>query len=100
MFELAGVDIYLRSEATPEPPKEFGKFKLIFVSNRGTRIWPVGIPDFKTIDWPRCRYESEEIVSDAEIDALIDEISAKGFHWNKAQKLYKRDGEKMYSMPY
>ena len=100
-MKLHGLDIYLWSDTTPDVPKEHGKFKLIFISNRGTKIYPPPAPDIKLLDWPRCRYESESEVSNEEIDALVNKITELGFTWSKCQKLYwDAEGNRLYSQPY
>lgn len=100
-FNLHGVDIYIWSATTPDVPKTFGKFTLKLISNRGTKIYPGPAPEIDLLDWPRCRYESEEVVTNDEIDALIAEITKAGFSWNKCQKLHRDDeGNNLYSQPY
>jgi hypothetical protein len=101
MFQLCGVDVYLRSESIPDVPREHGRFKLIFISNRGTKVWPAANAGIQSDDWPRCRYESEASVTDAEVEELIRVLSEGGFHWTKCQKLYiNNEGERAYSQPY
>lgn len=100
MFECFGVDIYLRSETTPDLPKEIGKCKLIFISNRGTKCWPVAVEGMNLIDWPRARYESTAPMTDSEVNEVVVAISDANFHWTKTQKLYRKDGENQYSQPY
>ena len=98
---LHGVDIYIWSATTPDVPKEFGPFKLILISNRGTRVWPPPAPDIDLLDWPRCRYVCDDPVTDAQIDQLVIKITELGFKWNKCQKLHwAADGTKLYSEPY
>lgn len=99
MFECFGVDIYLRAETTPDLPKEVGKCKLIFISNRGTKCWPVAVEGLQLIDWPRARYESTEPLTDSEVDEVVRKLSEQN-HWTKTQKLYRKDGENQYSQPY
>ncbi len=100
MFQLVGVDVYLRSEGVPEVPREHGPFKLIFISNRGTRVWPNKIEGFSMIDWPRCRYEADGEISDNDVEGLVSALTHGGFTWTKCQKLYRKDGENQYSQPY
>lgn len=100
MFKLVGVDVYLKSDTTPDLPREIGSFRLTLISNRGTKVWPPPAPDMELIDWPRSRYESESDVSDADVNSLLQTLSEAGFHWTKAQKLYTKDGERQYSQPY
>jgi hypothetical protein len=52
------------------------------------------------LDWPRCRFLSDEVVSDAEIDALVQHLSGQGFTWTKCQKLFRKDGVDQFSQPY
>jgi hypothetical protein len=100
MFKLHGVDVYIQAKAIPEVPKEFGSMKLLFISNRGTRVWPGPPPDTKIMDLFRCRYESEQEVGHPEIDSLLSELTKMDLVWPQSQKLFWRDGEKMYSQPY
>lgn len=100
MFELHGVDIYVQSKTLPDMPKEFGSMKLLFMSNRGTRVWPGPQPDLRLMDLFRCRYESDEAVNNADVDSLLAEVSSKGFVWPQCQKLFWKEGERMYSQPY
>lgn len=100
MFQLVGVDVYLRAEGVPDIPREHGPFKLSFISNRGTKVWPVKPEGLSMIDWPRCRYEAESEVTDSDIEGLVAAITQHGFHWTKCQKLYRKDGENQYSQPY
>jgi hypothetical protein len=100
MFKLNGVDIYLRSETTPDLPKEHGKLKLVLISNRGTRVWPPPAPPIQLCDWPRSRWESDDEVTDQDIDELAAFLTKEGFYWTKLQKLYTLNGERQYSQPY
>lgn len=97
---LHGVDIYIWTPETPDLPQELGKFKLILISNRGTKIWPPPAPDIEMLDWPRCRYLCDDEVTHDEIDAIVREITSLGFKWTKCQKLFRRDGVDLFSQPY
>lgn len=99
-MELHGVDIYIWSPTTPDMPKEYGKFTLKLISNRGTRIYPGPAPEIDLLDWPRCRYLSDTPVTDADVDALVGAITAQGFRWSKCQKLLVQDGVNQFSEPY
>lgn len=100
MFKLVGVDVFLQSETIPDVPKEHGKLALTFIANRGMRVWPGESPEMHFLDVMRCRYESEEGISDADIDELLHLLSEQEFTWSKAQKLFAKEGEKLYSQPY
>jgi len=97
---LHGVDVYLWTPETPQLPITIGKFTLTLISNRGTRVWPPPAPDIKLLDWPRCRYVSDEVVTNEEVESLVAELTAAGWTWTKLQKLFREDGVNLYSEPY
>ncbi len=97
---LHGVDIYVWYQGVPDVPKEHGKLKLILISNRGTRVYPGPVPEIDLLDWPRCRYASDDPVTNDEVDALVRHITESGFNWSKCQKLHRKDGVNQYSEPY
>jgi len=97
---LHGVDVYIWSATTPDLPKEFGIMKLELISNRGTKIYPGPAPDIKLLDWPRCRYTSDEVVNNQQIQELLDALTSAGFTWTKCQKLFRDNGTNLYSQPY
>lgn len=99
-MNLHGLDIFLWHDGIPAIPDRIGKFKLTFISSRGTRVYPPPAPDVELSDWPQCRYLSDSEVTDAEVGAVIDELSAKGWRWTMCQKLYKQDGTSLFSEPY
>jgi len=101
MLALHGVDVYLRSGTTPNPPNEHGGMSLTFVSDRGTRIKDLQAHDSRNTDIYCARYESETAVDDVAIETLLSDFAAQGFSWPKAQKLYRfENGDKAYSQPY
>lgn len=99
-MDLHGVDVYLRTPETPDLPKEHGKFTLTLISNRGTRVYPPPAPEMHLIDWPRCRYVSEQVVENTDIDQLVSYLSSLGWQWTKCQKLFRKDGVNLYSEAY
>jgi hypothetical protein len=100
MMTLHGVDVYIWTPETPDLPKEFGKFSLKLISNRGTRVWPPPAPDMDLLDWPRSRYLSDDEVTDQDIDSLVNHLTSLGYRWTKCQKLFKKDGVNQFSEPY
>jgi hypothetical protein len=48
----------------------------------------------------QCRYEAPGDVSEGDITQLLLDLDRAAFRWTKAQKLWAKDGEKMYSQPY
>ena len=99
-MNLHGMDIYLWHDGIPELPKQIGTFSLTFISSRGTRVYPPPAPDIQLSDWPQCRYLSETEVSDKQIDDLVVQLTAAGWRWTKCQKLFKKNGENLFSEPY
>lgn len=99
MFRLIGVDVYLQSEKIPSVPREHGGLKLVFISNRGMRVYPGEHPETEMTDLMQCRYEGEN-VKDTDIESLLQELTRQDLSWVKTQKLFTKDGERMYSQPY
>ena len=99
-MNLHGVDIYLWHAGMPDLPKQVGSFNLTFISSRGTRVYPPPAPDVELSDWPQCRYLSESEVTDAQVDELVNQFTAKGLKWTMCEKLFKKDGENQFSEPY
>lgn len=97
---LHGVDVFIWSAETPDLFKEHGPMKLELISNRGTKIYPGPAPDIKLLDWPRCRFTSDDVVSNQQIEALLNDLTAAGFTWTKCQKLFRDNGTNLYSQPY
>lgn len=100
MMKLHGVDVFVQCPQTPDLPTEFGAFKLILISNRGTRVYPPPAPETDLLDWPQCRFLSENEVSDADVDALVAHLTSLGYRWTKCQKLFLKDGVNQFSQPY
>ena len=100
MMKLVGVDVYVESETLPDVPKDHGPLKLTFISNRGTKIWPGERARVALIDLMQCRYEAPGDVSEGDVTQLLLDLDRASFRWTKAQKLWTKDGEKMYSQPY
>lgn len=98
MMKLVGVDVYVQSETLPDVPKEHGKMKLTFISNRGTRV--TAETNVALIDLMQCRYESEADLAEGDVTELLISFDRSAMKWTKAQKLWAKDGEKMYSQPY
>lgn len=100
MMTLHGVDVYIWSPTTPNVPTEFGPFTLKFITNRGTKVYPPPAPDMELMDWPRCRFLSDEVVTDKQVDELVTHLTENGFRWTATQKLLRLDGVDQFSQPY
>lgn len=97
---LHGADVFIRTPEMPELPPQIGPFSLTFISSRGTRIYPPPAPHTAPNDWPQCRFLSEEVVTDVQVDELVSHLTELGWQWTKLQKLFKIDGVNAFSMPY
>ncbi|HZI19727.1 MAG TPA: NADP-dependent isocitrate dehydrogenase [Pyrinomonadaceae bacterium] len=107
--QTVGVDVFLHwNEGSPDQLGEALKekttgdgFKLVMVSNRGTKVWPGGMPETFCTDHWRCRYMAEtegDTVSHAQIIELLRRVSEAGFDFIKTESLCTFDGEAGYSL--
>jgi isocitrate dehydrogenase len=103
--ELMGVDVFVYSIDTannigPKLEALAGpEFKLTMISNRGTKVYPGGLPEtFETDHW-RCRFHGVggKVVTQAEIRNLLARVEGAGFEWIKLENLYNFDGQAVYS---
>ena len=87
--ELAGV---LR-------PLAINGLQLSMISNRGTKVWPDGMPETFCTDHWRCRFEAAngQAVDHATITALLSRVAAAGLDFIKTENLCTFDGEPGYS---
>lgn len=96
-MECIGVDLFIISKELPKAlPRQVGELKLDMVSNRGTKVSLETKPGFAVVDWYRCRFRSEALVGSDAIRKLIAEVE-KTYEWEKAQKLYRKDGKDLFS---
>ncbi len=96
---LHGFDIFVVADGLPRMPAEVGKFKLVMISNRGTRVGPGPAPDVLLVDVHRCRYEAPGTaeVTDAEVHAAIAKLQAD-CQWTHIEKLNGFDGKRGYTL--
>lgn len=75
-----------------------GQLALKMISNRGTKVWPNGMPEtFKTDHW-RCRYMFDGRGSNAAVAELMSRLVTEGINFIKTEHLYEFDGEPGYSL--
>lgn len=75
--------------------------KLVMVSNRGTKVYPNGLPDTFCVDHWRCRFMSEnkgENITQEQIISLLSRFNAAGLDVIKTENLYNFDGAPGYSL--
>jgi isocitrate dehydrogenase len=105
---LHGVDVFLdNASATPD---EIGKqleslsgsdLKLTFISNRGVKVYPDGLPETFCTDHWRCRFERRDhqtALPPSALLKLLGRVGEAGLDWVKLENLYWFDGEPGYSL--
>jgi len=105
--KLVGFDVFLdnnqlRPEAIAEKLKavENEAIYLAFISNRGLKVWPDGLPEsFCTSHW-RCRFKSRELgveIAASEIWKALEKTEGLGLEAIKTENLYTFDGVKGFT---
>jgi isocitrate dehydrogenase len=107
--ETVGVDVFLHwTEGTPDQLGEAltakvggDGLKLVMVSNRGTKVWPGGMPETFCTDHWRCRFMAEAeggTVTHQQIINLLKRVADSGFDFIKTENLCTFDGQAGYSL--
>jgi isocitrate dehydrogenase len=109
-IELVGVDLYMGSNG--KAAKEFGdalsgirheSLELRMVDNRGTIVWPGGMAETFVTDSYRCRFQPPEsnsrpAVTQAQIAALYQKVTAAGYDIVKTETLRTFDGQQGFTL--
>ena len=75
------------------------KLKLLFISNRGTKVYPGASADVVKADQWRCRFEGDrETITPRDILALYTSFVDGGFNIIKSEGLFYYDGQRGYSL--
>lgn len=110
--ELVGVDVFINwwngsfygagNDLGPELEKLNGDgLKLVMVSNRGTKVYPKGLPDTFCVDHWRCRFMAEDqgnTITRGQVINLLNRFDSAGFDFIKTEHLYNFDGQPGYSL--
>ncbi|MEZ4571573.1 MAG: NADP-dependent isocitrate dehydrogenase [Thermomicrobiales bacterium] len=106
--ELVGVDVFLDWDKNGRDPDELGSslqqsdgdaLALEMISNRGTKVWPEGLPETFCTDHWRCRFTTGgQEVSNRQIIDLLQRVDEAGFEIIKTENLYMFDGEPGFTM--
>jgi isocitrate dehydrogenase len=104
--EQIGVDIFVnwaKSDANElgQQIEKLGtdKLKLVFISNRGTKVYPGGLADTVKTDQWRCRFEGKlGEVDQRDVLALFTSFVNGGFGIIKSEGLFYYDGQRGYSL--
>jgi isocitrate dehydrogenase len=105
--KLVGFDLFLdNDQLTPDAiaaklkALENEHLYLAFISNRGLKVWPDGLPEsFCTSHW-RCRFKShnlENAIEPAEIWSALKKASEAGLEVIKTENLYTFKGQKGFT---
>jgi isocitrate dehydrogenase len=101
---LLGVDVFIHHGGSAEElaaamrAAEGDGLKLRTITNRGTKVWPEGIPDTFCTDHWCCRYLAEHGVSHTAVAALLTRLAAAGVDFIKTEHLYAFDGVPAFSL--
>jgi len=75
------------------------KLKLVFISNRGTKVYPGGLADTVKADQWRCRFEGKlGEIDQRDLLALYTSFVNGGFSIIKSEGLFFYDGQRGYSL--
>ena len=78
-----------------------GDLRLAAIMNRGTKVWPDGLPETFCTDQWRLRFKAKSAngsVKQSEIVALLGWLAGAGFDAIKTENLYAFDGSPGYSV--
>ncbi len=105
--ELVGIDVFIDWEGDPN---ELGRrlekisgddLKLVMITNRGTKVYPDGIPETFCVDHWRCRFQSRVNGNRVQYEDLISlqsRLVDSGLPAVKTEGLYTFDGKPGYSL--
>ena len=105
--ELVGIDVFIDWEGDPN---ELGRrlekisgddLKLVMITNRGTKVYPDGIPETFCVDHWRCRFQSRVNGNRVQYEDLISlqsRLVDSGLPAVKTEGLYTFDGNPGYSL--
>ncbi|WP_349357963.1 NADP-dependent isocitrate dehydrogenase [Stappia sp.] len=71
---------------------------LILITNRGTKVWPEGLPETFATDHWRCRFMFDGTGQSAQVAALLTQLAKAGIDFVKTEHLYEFDGQLGYSL--
>lgn len=103
--EDIGVDVFIHWDK--KNPNELGDalkqitvgdLKLTMITNRGTKVYPGGLPETFCVDHWRCRFKTEnKPIQYSQIIELLTKINNAGFRIIKTENLSLIDGKESFS---
>ncbi|MCX7700975.1 MAG: isocitrate/isopropylmalate family dehydrogenase, partial [Gemmataceae bacterium] len=104
---VVGADVFIESADGPEAvgPRleravENSPFRLKMISNRGTKVYPVGTAMVDCVDHYRCRFlvrDANASANDSELLDLLQRV-AQAHRWVHVEKLQEFDGQPAYTL--
>lgn len=102
--DLVGVDVfvYWPSDDTDALADKLvkaaeGCMTLTSISNRGSNVWPEGMPQTFRTEHNRCRFMAGGTVQNDAVVKLLDLLNQAGIDFIKTEQLYTFDGQEMFS---
>jgi isocitrate dehydrogenase len=105
--ELVGTDVFVEWLGAP---KDLGQMlerlaapdlRLVMITNRGTKVYPEGVPETLCVDHWRCRFQSaqgEGPVTPEQVVALLSRLVGGGVPPIKTEGLFTFDGKPGFSL--
>ena len=102
---LVGVDVFV--EYRGGSPNDLGAtlqkangdgLTLTAITNRGTKVWPDGMPDTFCVDHWAARWEANGETSHQKVIGLLNRLDGAGIDFVKTEHLYTFDGEPGFSL--
>jgi isocitrate dehydrogenase len=103
---LVGVDVFLcHQDRSPEAlaerlrPLAGDGLRLSLITNRGTKVWPDGLPETFCTDHWRCRFlATGEPLRSQDVVELLGRVAGGGLEFIKMEHLYTIDGRPGYAL--
>lgn len=105
---LVGVDVFFHWDPERRDPDALASalapltdglpLRLVMISNRGTKVWPDGLPETFCTDHWRCRFQGDGTVTHAAVVALLSRIAERGLDFVKTEHLCTFDGVPGYTL--
>ena len=105
--QLVGVDIFLDWEGNPDnlgrklDSITAGNLKLLMITNRGTKVYPDGVPETFCVDHWRCRFQSpggNNEVKPENVVELMSKLISANLPPVKTEGLFTFDGKPGFSL--
>jgi isocitrate dehydrogenase len=107
---LHGVDVFLDWDEADRDPNVLGaklealagpELTLRMITNRGTKVYPEGLPETFCTDHWRCRFvaaDPQTPIRHGAVLRLLERLDGEGLDFVKTEHLYAFDGERGYSL--